>query len=63
MAATYRIKMQGSDAPAEEVDQKTIDFLKEKRLLGGYDVQELKAVDKPAELTAKTKPAATGTNA
>lgn len=50
MAATHSIKMRNSDAPAEEVDQKTLDILKERRLLQHYDVKELKQAPKPADL-------------
>lgn len=55
MAATHSIKMRDSDAPAEEVDQKTIDYLKKNRLIGSYDVKELKQVVKPAELDKPAK--------
>ncbi|NVO33217.1 hypothetical protein [Hymenobacter lapidiphilus] len=46
---THRIQLPG--APAEDVDQTTIDILAERRLIGAYTVTKLKTPDKPADLT------------
>jgi hypothetical protein len=50
----YEIKNRNSTAPAEQIDQKAYDLLKERKMLAGFDIKKVETPRTPAELEAGT---------